>query len=81
MIGMVKLKMKLRMKPKAKALKNRPTAKGMTITALVKSRLAKDEDIPAVDLMKAVKAVFPKSAFDIGHAAWYRSAFKNGRLK
>jgi len=51
------------------------------VAALVRARLEKDIDYSYGRLLKEVKALRPKSKFNEGQYAWYRSALKNNRLK
>lgn len=62
----------------AKITKAEP-AKG-TIKQAVIGLIAADSAVSNQEMVAAVKAQFPKSAFDARHAAWYRSQARKGLL-
>jgi len=51
-----------------------------TIRQVVIETLAADSAATNADMIAAVKAEFPKSAFKDTHAAWYRSQARKGLL-
>jgi hypothetical protein len=58
-----------------KAKKEQKTIKQVVVDSItVNSLISNDE------MIAAVKAQFPKSAFDAKHAAWYRSQARKGLL-
>ena len=59
-------------KPEAES---RRTIKQVVIETLAANKIATNDEMIA-----AVKAEFPKSAFDETHAAWYRSQARKGSL-
>jgi hypothetical protein len=51
-----------------------------TIKQVVVEAITANNVIPNEELIAAVKAQFPKSAFKDSHAAWYRSQARKGLL-
>jgi hypothetical protein len=51
-----------------------------TIKQVVIEAITENNVITNDELIEAVKAQFPKSAFKDSHAAWYRSQARNGSL-
>jgi len=63
----------------SKTIKAVPTGKN-TIKQVVIDLITANSEISNEEMMAAVKAQFPKSAFDSRHAAWYRSQARKGLL-
>jgi hypothetical protein len=51
-----------------------------TIKQVVIETIAANTVATNAEMIAAVKAEFPKSAFDVRHAAWYRSQARKGLL-
>ena len=51
-----------------------------TIKQVIIETMATNSDATNTEMIVAVKAEFPKSAFDGRHAAWYRSQARKGLL-
>ena len=62
-----------------KAAAPKPETK-RTIKQVVIETLAANSAATNADMITAVKAEFPKSAFDGKHSAWYRSQARKGLL-
>ena len=67
------------MKP-GKSTKSAAPAKKSTIKQVVIDLITGKNDISNEEMIAAVKAGFPKSAFNAKHAAWYRSQARKGLL-
>jgi hypothetical protein len=65
--------------PTLKAHKPESESK-LTIKQVIIETIAKNSAATNDEMIAAVKAEFPKSAFDGRHAAWYRSQARKGLL-
>ena len=63
-----------------KAAKAAAPARKSTIKQVVVDSITANSRISNDEMIAAVKAQFPKSAFDARHAAWYRSQARKGSL-
>ena len=63
-----------------KAAKAAAPARKSTIKQVVVDSITANSRISNDEMIAAVKAQFPKSAFDARHAAWYRSQARKGLL-
>jgi DNA repair protein RadC len=66
-------------KPAKSAKPSAPVGKS-TIKQVVVDSIAANSSISNDEMVAAVKAQFPESAFDARHAAWYRSQARKGAL-
>jgi hypothetical protein len=66
--------------PKTPKSEKAHAAPKRTIKQAVIESFAANAAVTNAEMIAAVKAEFPKSAFDEKHAAWYRSQARKGKL-